>query len=145
MKKFLPILFLAMMLLLGMASATYTAISAVSSLDEQNDYASAPTAWTTLNGNGSINYYDWPEGYDLILLANVTGVLATNYLSVMAGDGAHAFRSSIGNKTISTWTDGANEVRYIGPLESARFMNATGYLEVSSYNLTGKVAVLKVA
>lgn len=145
MKKFFLILFLSMLLMMGMAGATYTAISAVSSLDEPNDYASAPTAWTTLSGNGSINYYDWPEGYDLILMANVTGILAKNYLNIMAGDGAHAFRSSIGNKTISTWTDGANEVRYIGPLESARFMNATGYLEVSSKNLTGKVAVLKVA
>lgn len=145
MKKFLLILFLALMLSMGMAGAAYTAITAVSNLDTQNDYASAPAAWTALAANGSINYYDWPEGYDLILLANVTGVLATNYLSIMAGDGAHAFRSSIGNKTISTWTDGANEVRFIGPLESARFMNATGYLEVSSYNLTGKVAVLKVA
>ena len=72
MKKFLPILFLAMMLSLGMASATYTAISAVSSLDAPNDYASAPNAWTTLAANGSINYYDWPEGYDPVSYTHLT-------------------------------------------------------------------------
>jgi hypothetical protein len=63
----------------------------------------------------------------------------------MAGDNPPAFRSDIGNLTISNWTDGRNEVRFIGPLESARFMNSTGYLQVSSKNLTGKLAVLKVA
>lgn len=145
MKKVLSIILLAAMLLVGMAGATYTAISAVISLDEQNDAATAPGAWTTLAGNGSINYYEWPAGYDLFLMANVTGIKTTNYLSIMAGDGAHAFRGSMGNKTISGWTDGGSEVRIFGPLESARFKNATGYLEVSSLNLTGKVAVLKVA
>ena len=132
------------LVLMGSASATYTAISAVSALDDLNDYASAPTSWTTLAGNGSINYIAWPEGYDLILMTNVTGVLATNYLSVMSGDNPPAFRSGIGNLTISGWTDGGSEVRFIGPLESARFINSTGYLEISSYNLTGKVAILKV-
>lgn len=143
-KKFLPILFLALMLLLGMASATYTAISAVSSLDTQNDYASAPAAWTTLAANGSINYYDWPEGYDLIIGLNCTSFSSTSvdYFSIMAGDGAHAFRSSIGNLTL---TDRVAGVTWIGPLESARFMNTTGYLEISSGYITGKVAVLKVA
>ena len=131
-------------LAIGSASATYSAISAVSNLDDLNDYDSAPTSWTSLAGNGSINYIAWPDGYDLILMTNVTGVLATNYLSVMSGDNPPAFRSGIGNLTISGWTDAADEVRFIGPLESARFMNNTGYLEISSLNLTGKVAVLKV-
>ena len=131
-------------LAIGSASATYSAISAVSNLDDLNDYDSAPTSWTSLAGNGSINYIAWPDGYDLILMTNVTGVLATNYLSVMSGDNPPAFRSGIGNLTISGWTDGGSEVRFIGPLESARFINSTGYLEISSLNLTGKVAVLKV-
>lgn len=142
MKKF--ILFFALLAMMGMASATYSAITAVSTLDNLNDYASAPTAWTALAGNDSINYYAWPAGYDLILMVNVTVVKATNYLNVMAGDNPPAFRSGMGNLTISNWTDGGNEVRFIGPLESARFMNSTGYLQVSSKNLTGKLAVLKV-
>ena len=62
----------------------------------------------------------------------------------MAGDNPPAFRSGMGNLTISTWTDAIGEVKFIGPLESARFMNDTGYLEISSLNLTGKLAVLKV-
>jgi hypothetical protein len=144
MKKIFAFL-LMLMLLTGAASATYTAISKVVSLDNENDYASAPASWDTLLGNGSVNFYAWPGGYDLILMVNVTGVKATNYLNVMAGDNPPAFRSDIGNLTISTWTDGGNEVRFIGPLESARFMNSTGYLQVSSKNLTGKLAVLKVA
>jgi len=135
---------LMLMLLAGAASATYTVISNVVSLDNENDYASAPASWDTLLGNGSVNFYDWPDGYDLFLMANVTGVNTTNYLSIIAGDNPPAFRSDIGNLTISTWTDGGNEVRFIGPLESARFMNSTGYLQVSSLNLTGKVAILKV-
>lgn len=142
MKKIFAFL-LMLMLLTGAASAAYTAISKVVSLDNENDYASAPS-WDTLLGNGSVNYYAWPGGYDLILMVNVTGVKATNYLNVMAGDNPPAFRSDIGNLTISNWTDGGNEVRFIGPLESARFMNSTGYLQVSSKNLTGKLAVLKV-
>ena len=132
------------LVLMGSASATYTAISAVSALDGLNDYTAASGSWTTLAGNGSINYIAWPEGYNLILMTNVTGVLTTNYLSVMSGDNPPAFRSGIGNLTISEWTDGGSEVRFIGPLESARFINSTGYLEISSLNLTGKVAVLKV-
>lgn len=133
-----------LMLLSGAASATYTVISKVVSLDNENDYASAPASWDTLLGNGSVNFYDWPDGYDLFLMVNVTGVKTANYLSIIAGDNPPAFRSDLGNLTISTWTDGGNEVRFIGPLESARFMNSTGYLQVSSLNLTGKVAILKV-
>ena len=133
-----------LMLLTGAASATYTAISKVVSLDNENDYASAPASWDTLLGNGSVNYYAWPEGYDLIIGLNCTSFSNTSvdYFSIMAGDGAHAFRSSIGNLTL---TDRVAGVTWIGPLESARFMNTTGYLEISSGYITGKVAVLKVA
>lgn len=133
-----------LMLLTGAASAAYTAISNVVSLDNENDYASAPASWDTLLGNGSVNYYAWPEGYDLIIGLNCTSFSNTSvdYFSIMAGDGAHAFRSSIGNLTL---TDRVAGVTWIGPLESARFMNTTGYLEISSGYITGKVAVLKVA
>lgn len=145
--KYIFLIFAAFLLMWGAsATDTYTEISANVSLDELNDYAAAPGSWTTLADNGSINYVAWPGGYNLILMTNVTNITnATNYLSVIAGDNPPAFRSGIGNLTISGWTDGANEVRFIGPLESARFMNSTGYLQISSKNLTGKVAVLKVA
>jgi hypothetical protein len=32
----------------------------------------------------------------------------------------------------------------VGPLESARFLNSTGYINVGSYMVTGKMTVLKV-
>jgi len=142
MKRIFAIL-IALTLLVGAASAAYTAISAVSSLDAENDYARAPGTWTNLAANGSINYYDWPDGYELILGLNYTSTTnaAADYFSIMAGDGAHAFRSSIGNLTYSSLSPG---VYWFGPLESARFMNATGYLELSSGYITGKVAVIKV-
>jgi len=47
MKKIFAFL-LMLMLLTGAASATYTAISKVVSLDNENDYASAPASWDTL-------------------------------------------------------------------------------------------------
>lgn len=67
MRKILATL-LMLMLLTGAASATYTAISKVVSLDNENDYASVPASWDTLLGNGSVNFYAWPGGYDLILM-----------------------------------------------------------------------------
>lgn len=142
MKKILSFL-LAMLLLAGMASATYTAISAVSSLDGENDYALAPGSWNTLLGNGSVNYYAWPDGYDLILGLNYTSSDNTtlDYFDIMAGDNPPAFRASIGNYSYDAPDAG---VIWFGPLESARFKNATGYLQVSSGYMNGKLAVLKV-
>jgi len=142
MKKILSILF-ALMLMMGVAGATYTTLSAISSLDGQNDVARAPTSWNTLLANGSINYYDWPDGYDLIVGLNYTSSTNTtlDYFDLMAGDGAHAFRSSLGNYSYDAPAAG---VIWFGPLESARFMNATGYLEISSGYMTGKLAVIKV-
>jgi hypothetical protein len=135
----------AVLLLISAASATYTAISAISSLDGLNDYAAAPTSWTTLAGNESINYIEWPAGYDLIIGVNCTANLTTNYLSIMSGDNPPAFRESIGNLTLTGWSSASSAVKWIGPLESARFMNATGYLQVSSYNIGGTIMALKVA
>lgn len=145
MKKFLPILFLTLMLSMGMAGATYTAITKVVSLDAQNDYARAPASWDTLLGNGSVNYYDWPEGYDLMVGFNFTSSYNTtrDYFDIMADtDAAHAFRASIGNYSFDAPSAG---VYWFGPLESARFKNSTGYLEISSGYMVGKLSVLKVA
>lgn len=134
---------LVVCLLVGAASATYTAISAVSSLDNQNDYARAAGTWTTLAENGSINYYAWPEGYDLVLGFNFTSSYNTtlDYFDIMAGDNPPAFRAAIGNYSFDSPTAG---VYWLGPLESARFKNSTGYLQVSSGYMVGKLAVLKV-
>jgi len=143
MRKLFYSLF-ALALLMGMASATYTAISAVSSLDNDNDYARAPGTWTTLTTNGSINYYAWPDGYDsLIVGLNFTSSYNTtlDYFDIIAGDNPPAFRSAIGNYSFDSPTAG---VYWFGPLESARFKNATGYLQISSGYMVGKLAILKV-
>ena len=144
MKKILYSL-LALALLIGLASSvTYTAVSAVTSLDSENDFARAPGSWNTLLGNGSINYYDWPDGYDLFVGFNFTSSYNTtlDYFDIMAGDNPPAFRSSIGNYSFDAPTPAG--VYMFGPLESARFKNSTGYLQISSGYMVGKVSVLKV-
>lgn len=140
--KILSILF-AMLLTLGMASASYTAISAVASLDGDNDNSRGPASWTTLATNGSINYYAWPDGYDLVIGLNYTSTYNStlDYFDIMAGDNPPAFRASIGNLSYDSPTAG---IIWFGPLESARFKNETGYLQISSGYMVGKVSVLKV-
>ena len=143
MKKLFAILAF-MMLLIGMTDATYTQVTKGVTISGLNDAESFPTSWDTLLGNGSVNYVKNDEGYDLYALVNVTGILATNHFDVIAGEMPTAWRAGLGNKTISGWTDGGSEVRLIGPLESARFNNLTGYVRFGSHNLTGKIAFLKV-
>jgi hypothetical protein len=143
MKKTFAILALVAMLLTGMAGAvSYTAITKVASLDDLNDYAKAPGSWDTLLGNGSINYYAWPEGYDVIVGFNYTSSTNSTYdhFDIMAGDEeSGAFRAALGNFTITA----PSGIYFIGPLESARFMNETGYLQISSGYMAGKVAIIK--
>lgn len=142
MRYILFILVLAM--LMGGVTATYTEISAVSSLDEYNDYVRAPNAWTTLATNGSINYYAWPAGYDTIILGfNFTSSYNTtlDYFDILAGDNPPAFRAGLGNYSFDAPSAG---IYWFGPLESARFMNESGYLEVSSGYMVGKLAIIKV-
>lgn len=143
MRKILYSLF-AFLLMAGLASATYTAISAASSLDSDNDYVRAPASWTTLATNGSYNYYAWPDGYDTLILGfNFTSSYNTtlDYFDIVAGDNPPAFRASIGNYSFDAPSAG---VYWFGPLESARFKNSTGYLQVSSGYMVGKLAILKV-
>jgi hypothetical protein len=148
MKKFLPILLLAMMLLLGAASATYTTMTPVS-MDSQNDWGRMTAAWTTILGNGSTCNFAVDGVSDYLLLVNITSWDVTDptvaVLNVMAGENPPAFRSGIGNLTL-TMDDmlGAGTV-IVGPLESARFMNETGYINIGSYMVTGKMTVLEVS
>lgn len=142
MKQFF-ILFIALLAMIGMAGATYTAIASVTDLGGLNSDEMAPASWTTLAANGSINYLLWPAGYDLILCLNASAITNStlDYFSIMAGDNPPAFRSGIGNLTYSSL--GAEDY-WFGPLESARFINETGYLQLSSGYITGTVAIIKV-
>ncbi len=146
MKRFFSIFF-AVMLLMGLAGATYTTMTPVS-LTDPNDWSRMTAAWTTILGNGSTCNFAVDGAYDYFLLVNVTSWDVTDptvdVLNIMAGDNPPAFRSGIGNLTL-TMDDmlGAGTV-IVGPLESARFMNNTGYINIGSYMVTGKMTVLKV-
>jgi hypothetical protein len=144
-KIFLTLLMLV--LLFGVASATYTTMTPVS-LNDPNDWDRMTAAWTAIAGNGSTCNFAVDGTYDYFLLVNVTSWDVTDptvdVLNIMAGDNPPAFRSGIGNMTL-TMDDmlGAGTV-IVGPLESARFMNSTGYINIGSYMVTGKMTVLEV-
>jgi hypothetical protein len=134
-------LLLAVVLVSSLGGAvTYTAITSITSLDNENDYARAPASWATLLGNGSVNYYAWPAGYDLMVGFNFTSTYNStlDHFDIMKGSG---FRSSIGNYSFNSPAAG---VYWFGPLESARFKNGTSYLQISSGYMVGKVSVFKV-
>jgi hypothetical protein len=147
MKKIFAFL-LMLMLLAGAASATYTTMTPVS-MDGQNDWGRMTAAWTTILGNGSTCNFAVDGVSKYLLLVNITSWDVTDksvdVLNVMAGDNPPAFRSDIGNLTLTMNNMiGAGTV-IVGPLESARFMNSTGYINVGSYMVTGKMTVVKVA
>ena len=147
MKKIFAFL-LMLMLLAGAASATYTTMTPVS-MDGQNDWGRMTAAWTAIAGNGSTCNFAVDGVSKYLLLVNITSWdvsdLTDDVLNIMAGDNPPAFRAGIGNMTL-TMDDmlGAGTV-IVGPLESARFMNSTGYINIGSYMVTGKMTVIKVA
>lgn len=128
------------MLLVAPVLGAYTAISSYSTM-ATNTATRAPASWTSVGVNGSINYFAWPNGYDIILLFNCTYLGSGGYFSIMKGDNPPAFRSGIGNLTITPTAVGNHR---IGPLESARFKNSTGYLQVSGNKLQGTISVINV-
>ena len=135
------------MLLVGAASATYTTMTPVS-MDNQNDWGRMTAAWTTIAGNGSTCNFAVDGVSKYLLLVNITSWDVTDksvdVLNVMAGTNPPAFRSGIGNLTLTMNNMiGAGTV-IVGPLESARFMNETGYINIGSYMVTGKMTVVKV-
>lgn len=141
MKKLLTIL-LAVALLIGMAGATYTAVSAVKTLDDLNDYTAAPGSWTSIATSTSYNYIAYDGNYNYIVGVNVTAVGTSPKFNVIHGTNPPAFRASLGNLAYSLTN---NTVQWFGPLESARFLNSTGYFQFSTTNVTtGKITVLKV-
>lgn len=136
-----------MMMLAGAASATYTTMTPVT-LDTPNDWGRMTAAWTAIVGNGSTCNFAVEGAYNYFLLVNITSWDVTDptvdVLNIMAGDNPPAFRAGIGNMTI-TMDDmvGAGTV-IIGPLESARFTNETGYINIGSYMIDGNMTVLKL-
>jgi hypothetical protein len=142
MKKF--ILFaLIVSLMVGPALATYTPVSAVKTLDALNDYTFAPAAWTSIATSTNYNNILYDGSYDYIVGVNVTVVGTSPTFNVIAGTNPPAFRAGIGDLEYSLTN---NSVQWFGPLESARFLNGTGYYNFGTTNVTtGKIMVLKVA
>jgi hypothetical protein len=141
MKKILSILF-ALALLTCMACATYTTITGKELAE--NTGSLAPGSWVTLATNTSYNQLQWPEdGNKLIIGVNITGVSGNDYqtINISAGDNPPAFRASLGDLSVEKEAVG---VIWIGPLESARFVNSSGYMNLQGNNLAGKVTYLEV-
>ena len=141
--------FLALIVLMTLAGLVMAADTAITV--KQPAPTSASTVLTTgtamKNGNPDVNYLLWPgdRRYDLILIANVTSVRdidnTSPHITIKHGDNPPAFRSGIGDLNITTDAVGNY---FIGPMESARFKNTTGYLKVYETNLTGTVSAMEV-
>jgi hypothetical protein len=88
------------------------------------------------DGDTDLDYAVWPTG-DVYLMLNATaigtGANASPSLVIKHGDNPPAFREGLGDLTLSI---PANRVYIFGPLESARFINETGYLRAYGKNIT---------
>jgi len=146
MKKILTVL-LVLLALMGIAYAWAGSNIDVGVSLPGNTGVQGISTWDTTLGNASVNYIAWPAGYNLIVLMNVTGLEATYsaHIDVLPGDNPPAFQSYLGNYTIPITSADSKGVYFIGPLESARFRNATGYLNIGTQNVTGTQMYLKVA
>lgn len=136
------ILLLALSLsLIATATATDTAITAITTLTGENSYAAMPN-WQAAPTSTNTVYIAYDSLYRYFVSINVTVAGTSPKLNVLAGNNPPAWRSGIGNLSISLTN---NTLKTIGPLESARFVNTTGYLKFSTTNVTtGKIWVLKV-
>jgi hypothetical protein len=139
MKAILTFLFMAM--LLSGAMATDTALTAAATLTSENSYATG-AYWSSAPTSTNTKYIAAANGYDFIVAINATSVGTSPKLNIWAGNNPPAFRSSLGNYSLSLT---ANRTVWFGPLESARFINSTGYYKFSTTNVTtATMIVLKV-
>jgi hypothetical protein len=140
MRKILSLILFAM-LLMGVAMATDTAITAVTTLTGENSYAAMPT-WQAAPTSTNTVYIAYDSLYRYFISINVTAVGTSPKLNIESGNNPPAWRSGIGDLAISLTN---NTLMTVGPLESARFVNTTGYLKFSTTNVTtGKIWILKV-
>ena len=135
-KLFMAILGAALLvglLALPMASGARTVINCTT-LVENGEPASMATP-VTLNSTTNHTIALYPGTLlRVVESGNVT-------ITVLAGDDPPAFRSSLGNLTV-TIANGTSET-WIGPFESARFVNETGYLLVNTNSTDGTIEAFK--
>ena len=135
-KLFMAILGAALLvglLALPMASGARTVINCTT-LVENGEPASMATP-VTLNSTTNHTIALYPGTLlRVVESGNVT-------ITVLAGDDPPAFRSSLGNLTV-TIANGTSET-WIGPFESARFVNETGYLLVNTNSTDGTIEAFR--
>lgn len=135
---------LVVLLLIGAAVATDTAITAVTTLTGQNNYQTDVKigSWQSLPTGSNTVYIAYDGSYNYLIAVNTTSVGTTPLFNILAGNNPPSFRSGIGALAVSLTV---NTPRLIGPLESARFVNTTGYLKFSTTNVTtGTFRMIKI-
>jgi hypothetical protein len=141
-------LFLALLILIVSAGWVMAADTEITQVIPDIETASAVLEAGTVMKDGipDVNYLLWPEeNYVLVLLVNVTSVTdidnTSPHITLKHGDNPPAFRSGIGDLNLSMEAVGNY---FVGPLETARFKNTTGYLKVYETNMTATVSVVEV-
>ncbi len=121
--------------------ANATAIT-VNDLAENTELAQ-PTADVLDTGTTAVTIPITPDGdtHDILLeLANTAEAAATMTVAVLAGDNPPAFRAGLGDLAISL---AQNAVKYV-VLESARFMQSNGVINVKSTPASTKTQTLAI-
>jgi hypothetical protein len=97
-----------------------------------------PVAVATATALDSTNNHTiaWEEGLVLRVVES-GGVEGNTQITVKAGDNPPAFRASLGDLVVNI-TNATSET-LIGPFESARFINQTGYLLVNTNTTDGTI------
>jgi len=135
-KLFMAILGAALLvglLALPMASGARTVINCTT-LVENGEPASMATP-VTLNSTTNHTIALYPGTLlRVVESGNVT-------ITVLAGDDPPAFRSSLGDLTVTIAN--ATSETWIGPFESARFVNETGYLLVNTNSTDGTIEAFR--
>lgn len=137
LKAILGVALLATLLILPVAMGGRTAINTTSWVE--NSY---PTSTATATALDSTNNHYIPFVDGLVFRVVESGVAnGDTLITVLAGDDPPAFRSSLGNLTVTIAN--ATSETWIGPFESARFVNQTGYLLVNTNSTDGTIEAFK--
>jgi hypothetical protein len=125
----------------GMALAADTVMTEASILPDSSAVLDAGAALQ--DGIPDINYAAWPQYGNIYLMVNITDagdvLNDTPNFTIVKGDNPPSFRSGLGDLNISITGNG---VYVVGPLESARFLNQTGYLRAYGTNITAGTITL---
>jgi hypothetical protein len=131
-----------MLAIVAQVSATDTVVTAAGTLTAQNSYATMAYWFNAPTGTDTKSIaYDSNYAYFVEINATSIGNVGPS-LNIVDGTNKAAFRAGIGNLVIPLT---ANRTILVGPIESARFLNATKYFRFSTTNVTtATMAIFKV-